>query len=125
MVASQGIYMITPCNFFIYKTTTWVLNTKSPIHICNSLQGLQVSRKFENDERFLNVKNESQISILTLEVVKLVFKSNSVILNDCHYYPSFLMNIISVGLLTKDGYSLSIKNDYCDIIMNDATIIRG
>ena len=35
------------------------------------------------------------------------------------------MNIISIGLLAKDGYSLSIKNDYCDIIRNDVTIIRG
>ena len=35
------------------------------------------------------------------------------------------MNIISVGLLTKDGYSLSIKNNNCDIIMNDVIIIQG
>ena len=35
-------------------------------------------------------------------------------------YPT---NIISVGLLTKDGYNLSIKNDYCDIIMNNVIIM--
>ena len=67
----------------------------------------------------------SQVPIRALGVVKLVFKSNSIILGDCNYCPSFLMNIISVSLLATDGYNLSIKNDYCDIIMNDVTIIRG
>ena len=117
--------MITLCNFSICDITTWVLNTESLVHIYNSLQGLQVSRKFENGERFLNVKDESQVSILGLGIVELVFRSNSVILSDYHDCPSFLKNIISVGLLVKDSYSLSIKNNYCDIIMNDTTIIRG
>ena len=99
------------------------MDTGSPVHICNSLQGLQVSRKFKNDEKFLNVRDGSQVPIRALGVIELVFKSNSIILSDCHYCPSFLMNIISVGLLAKDGYSLSIKNDYFDIIMNDITII--
>ena len=31
------------------------------------------------------------------------------------------MNVISVGLLAKDDYYFSIKNDYCDIIMNSVT----
>ena len=87
------------------------------------MQRLQVSRKFENNERFLNIGDESQVPLQTLRVVELIFKSNSVILSDCHYCPSFLMNIISIDLLAKDGYSLSIKNDYCDIIMNDVTIM--
>ena len=36
-VVGQGTYVITPCSFSIYDTTNWVLDTKSPIHICNSL----------------------------------------------------------------------------------------
>ena len=71
------------------------------------------------------MRDGSQISILALRVVKLVFKSNSIILSDYHCCPSFLMNIISVGFLAKDSYSLSIKNDYYDIIVNDVTIIWG
>ena len=117
--------MIIPYNFSICDTSIWILDIESSIHICNSLQGLQVSKKFENDKRFLNVGDRSQVPILTLGVVKLVSKYNSVILSDYHYCPSFLMNIISVGLLIKDDYSLSIKNDYYDIIMNDVTIMRG
>ena len=125
LVADQDLYMITPCNFSICDTTIWVLDIGSPVYIYKSLQGLQVSTKFENGERFLNVGDGSQVSILALGVVKLIFKSNSIILSDCHYCPSFLIKIISVGLLAKDGYSLSIKNDYYDIIMNDVTIMQG
>ena len=125
MIASQGTYTITLCNFSICDTTIWVLDIESLVYIYNSLQGLQISRKFKNDERFLNRRDGSQVSILALGVVQLVFKSNSVILSDCHYCPSFLMNIISIDLLIKDGYSLSIKNDYYNIIMNNIIIIRG
>ena len=39
-VAGQGTYVITPCSFSICDTTNWVLDTGSPIHICNSLQEL-------------------------------------------------------------------------------------
>ena len=40
VVAGQGNYMITPCSFSISDMTNFVLDTGSPIHICNSLQGL-------------------------------------------------------------------------------------
>ena len=55
LITGQGAYMITSCNFFTCDTTTWVLDIECPVYICNSLQGLQVSRKFENGQRFLNV----------------------------------------------------------------------
>ena len=45
LVANQGAYMITPCNFSICDTTIWILDIRSPVHICNSLQGLQISKK--------------------------------------------------------------------------------
>ena len=59
-VASQGICMITPCNFSIYDTMTWVLDIDSPINIYNLLQRLQISEKFRDGERFSNVGDRSQ-----------------------------------------------------------------
>ena len=101
------------------------MNIESPTNICNSLQGLQVSRKFKNGEQFLNVGDGRSVSVLTLGIIKFIFNSNIIILSDYHYCLIFLMNIISVCLLAKDGYSLLIKNDYYDIIMNDTIIIHG
>ena len=42
--------------------------------LCNLLLGLQVSGIFENDEKFLNVKDGSLIPILTLGIIELIFK---------------------------------------------------
>ena len=105
----QGTYMITPCNFSICDTSAWVLDTESPYHICNSMQGLQVSRRFDEGERFLNVGDGSKVSILALGIMNLVINSRNVILSECHYCPSFLLNIIFVGLLAMNGYQFLIK----------------
>ena len=75
-----------------------MLDTESSFNICNSLQGLQVSRRFEEDERFFNVGDRRPVSVLALEIIKLVFKSNVIILSECHFCPSILLNIIFVGL---------------------------
>ena len=61
MVDSQSNYMTTLYNF---STTTWVLDIESPINICNLLQRLQVNKRFEDGERFLNAGDGSQVSIL-------------------------------------------------------------
>ena len=91
--------MITPYNFSIYDSIIWILDTRSSFNICNSLQGLQVSKTFEEGESFLNVGDEKSVPILALGIIKLVFKSNIIVLSECHFYPSFLLNIIYVGLL--------------------------
>ena len=105
---AQSNYMITPCNFFICDTMIWVLDTESPINICNSLQGLQITESFEEGERFLNVGDGRSVLVLALGIVKLVFDSHIIVLDDYHYCPIFLLNIISVGLLAK-SYEILIK----------------
>ena len=68
--------MIKPCNYSIVDTANWVLDTGSPIHVCNSLQGLLVSRRFKDGEQFLSVRNgnhvqywRSESCILSLSLV--------------------------------------------------------
>ena len=101
--------MITTCNFSIYDFTIWVLDIESPFNIYNSLQDLQFSRRFEEGEMFLNVGDRRSVSVLVLGTIKLVFKSNVIVLSECHFCPSFLLNIIFVGLLTIYGYKILIK----------------
>ena len=67
--------MITPCNFLICDTMTWVLDTGSAINICNLLQRLQISRIFKDDKRFLNVGDRRSVPVLALRIIKLVFES--------------------------------------------------
>ena len=117
--------MITPCSFSICDTTNWVLDTGSPIHICNSLQGLRISRRFKEGERFLNVGDGSRVPVLALGVMELCFESCKILLSDCHFCPSFLLNIISVGQLTIEGYDFLIKKDILNIIVNDMSMMCG
>ena len=118
--------MITSYNFSIYDITNWILDIDSPYHICNFLQGLQVSRRFEQGERFLNVGDGRSISVLALEILKLIFESHTVVLNDCHFYLSFFLNIISIGVLAKkNDYKILIKKYICNIILNGVTIFYG
>ena len=93
--------MIILYNFSIYDTTIWVLDTESLINIYNSLQGLQVSSKFREDEQFLNVGDRNLVLVLTSKTMQLVFESSSVIFDKNHYCLSFMMNVISVDLLAK------------------------
>ena len=117
--------MITPYNFSICDTATWILDTESSIHICNSLQELQISRRFKDGERFLNVENGSLVPVLVLEVIKLIFESCIIMLNESHYCPEFRLNIISIGLLVNFDYEISIKKQICNIIENGVTIFCG
>ena len=117
--------MITSCSFSIYDNLTWILDTGSSFNICNSLQGLQVIRRFEDNERFLNVGDESSVPVLTIGVLELVFNFYFIILNECHFCPTFLLNVISIGLLAKANYEISIKNVTLNIIMNGISVISG
>ena len=117
--------MITPCNFLIYDSTTQVLDIRSSFNIYNSLQGLQVSRRFEEGKRFLNIGDGRSVLVLALGTIKLVFKPNVIILSKYHFCPSFLLNIISIGLLTMYSYKILIKRNNFNIIMNGINMMNG
>ena len=86
--------------------------------------GTSDRRRFGDGERFLKVEDGRSVSVLALEIIKFVFESHSIILNEYHYCPSFLLNVISVGLLTNSNYEVSIKKN-CNIILNGITILCG
>ena len=70
MLVAQGNYMITPCNFSIYDSTNQILDIESLINIYNSLQGLQVRRRFKNNERFLTIGDGRSIPVQALGVIE-------------------------------------------------------
>ena len=73
----------------------------------------------------MNVGDESKVLILALGIMNFVINSRNVILSECHYCPSFLLNIISVGLLAMNGYQFLMKENVCNIILNGVTIFVG
>ena len=89
------------------------------------ITGLQISRRFEDGEWFLSIENENHVSVLVIGVLSLAFESCRVELVDYHYCPSFIMSIISIGLLASCGYELSIKGDVYQVIINNSMIIKA
>ena len=69
--------------------------------------------------------DESRVPVLALGVVELCFESYKILLSDCHFCPSFLLNVISVGQLAIEGYDFSIKKDILNIIVNDMSMMCG
>ena len=57
--------------------------------------------------------------------MELCFESCKILPSDCHFCPSFLLNVISVGQLAIEGYDFSIKKDILNIIMNDMSMMCG
>ena len=117
--------MIIPCSFSVCDMTNFVLDTRSPSHICNSLHGLQVSQRFKSGERFLIVGDGSKVPVLVLGVVNLCLESCNVTLNNYHFFPSFVMNVIFVGQLVQKNYEFLIKKDILYIIMNGVKLQVG
>ena len=98
------------------------MDIKSLLNIYNLLQGLQVRRRFKNNKIFLIVGDERLVPIQALGVIEFISEFGVVVLNDCHFCPTFMMNVISVSLLAKAGYEILIKKNYCNIILNDNII---
>ena len=73
----------------------------------------------------MNVGDRISVSVLALEIVKLIFNSQVVVLSDGHFCPLFLLNVISIGFLAKKNYEISIKNSSCNVILNDVTMMNG
>ena len=84
-----------------------------------------VSKRFEEGKRFLNVGDRRSVSILVLGIIKFVFKSNIIVLSECHFYLFFLLNIISIGLLAMYSYKILIKRDNFNITMNAVNVMNG
>ena len=90
---------------------SWCVNSGCTNHICNSLQGFQETKKFNERELFLTLANGSRIPIVAVGVVNLCFESRVLILEDCLYVPNVRRNLISTTYLGKHGYCVILKDN--------------
>ena len=102
--------MITPYNFSVFDTMTWVLNIEALFIFVICCKDFRLVRKFEKSKWFLNDGDGRAVPVPVVGNIQLVLNSNIIILDDCHNYPPFFMNVIFIGLLAKDSYNFLIKN---------------
>jgi len=128
------------CTLVVYVTdiflansyiNSWVFDTGSVAHICNTMQGMIRSRSVEKGEVDFRVGNNARVAVLNVETMQLHLPSGFILeLNNCYFVPSLSRNIVSPSCLMKDGYSFASKDNGCVISKNDmfvasASIVNG
>src|SRR5664279_3165236 len=90
-------------------SSTWVYDTRSIVHICNSMQGLANSRSMGKDEVDIRVGNRARVAALRVGVMELRLPSGFMMeLNNCYYVPVLSRNIISASCLMSQGYESNL-----------------
>jgi hypothetical protein len=110
---------------------SWVFDTGSVAHICNTMQGMIRSRSVEKGEVDFRVGNNARVAAVNVGTMQLHLPSGFILeLNNCYFVPSLSRNIVSPSCLMKDGYSFASKDNGCVISKNDmfvafASIVNG
>jgi transposase InsO family protein len=110
---------------------SWVFDTGSVAHICNTMQGMIRSRSVEKGEVDFRVGNNARVAALNVGIKQLHLPSGFILeLNNCYFIPSLSRNIVSPSCLMEDGYTFASKDNGCVISRNgmfvaSASIVNG
>ena len=98
------------------NSKSWVFDTGSVAHICNSIQGLQKVRKLVKNEVVMSFGNGAGIATQAVGIMPLRLPSGFILeLNNCYFVPLLCRNIISGSCLVHDGYSYKSENNGCSL----------
>jgi len=110
---------------------SWVFDTRSVAHVCNTMQRMIRSRSVEKGEVNFCLGNNARVATLNVETMQLHLPSGFILeLNNFYFVPSISQNIVSPSCLMKEGYSFASKENGCVISKNDifvayASIVNG
>jgi hypothetical protein len=105
---NKGIFDIHVIDVYLTNahSSTWVFDTGSVAHICNSKQEPPIKRRLAKDEVTMRVGNGSKVDVIAVGMLPLRLPSGLVMnLNNFYLVPALSMNIISGSCLLRDGYS--------------------
>ena len=98
----KGIFDIHVIDVYLTnaRSSSWVFNTGSVAHICNSKQGLRIKRRLAKDEVTMRMRNGSKVDVIAVGMLPLHLPSGLVLdLNNCYLVPALSINIISGSYL--------------------------
>ena len=97
---SRGTLVVYVIDIYLadISNSSWVYDTRSIFHICNSMQGLKGHRDVARGEVDIRVGNKARIATLAVGTMQLNLPSGFVMeLDNCYYIPSLSRNIISAS----------------------------
>ena len=96
----------------IVTIDTWIIDSGATYHVCNSMQGIRVTKRFRVKEATLRLRDGSRVEASAMRDITLNFNNSKyLVLKDCYYIPVFKRNLISVSRLIRQGYSIYFDND--------------
>ncbi|KAL8116714.1 hypothetical protein AgCh_023023 [Apium graveolens] len=121
----MSLSLVTETFIAAISTSTWCVDTGATDHVCNSMQGFQLSRMLRDGEIYVFMGDATKVAVVAVGVIHLSFGSDRIlVLNNCLYVPSFRRNLISVSKLALDGYNVFLDRNI-SIMMNKRIICSG
>jgi hypothetical protein len=80
-----NIIEIIEINIVVSSIESWVFDTRSMIHACKSLQGLQRARRFARGELDVRVGNRAKVTVIAVGTYHLLLPSE-LVLELTNYY---------------------------------------
>ena len=106
----KNLLFVEAC-VIIDSTETWIIDSGATDHVCNSMEGLSVTKKFKVNEFTLRLGDGSRVKVTAMGDVTLNFNNSKYLfLKNCYYIPVFNRNLISVSHLIRQGYSIYFDN---------------
>lgn len=102
----------------VLTTLQWCVDSGATNHVCNSLQGFQVTRQLSEGDVSIFLGDGTEVAVLAIGNVSLNFENKrTLVLKDVLYVPSIRRNLISVSSLSKNGYSVCFNEFYDDSVV--------
>lgn len=80
----------------------------------------------EGKKTYLQIGNRTNIAVVAIGSISLAIPMDkTLVLENCHYVPNFVANVISVSMLDKCGFYFNIKNDICSTYYGDDLYVNG
>ncbi|GJZ55136.1 retrotransposon protein, putative, ty1-copia subclass [Tanacetum coccineum] len=115
--SSSSIFFIE-LNTFLNRS--WIYDTGCGTHICNTTQGLRESRKLKPGALSLYVGNGQREAVEAIGFFHLCLPSGlEIVLNNCHYAPSFTRGVTFVSRLYEDGFVNYFVNNTIQVSRNN------
>nr|GEZ63391.1 hypothetical protein [Tanacetum cinerariifolium] len=95
MASTSGIFTI---ELYALPNKTWVYDTGSDTHICNTLQGLRESRKLKHEALSLYMRNGMRVAVKAIGSFDLILHSGLIIvLDNYNLAPSVTRGVVSIS----------------------------
>ncbi|GAV57075.1 hypothetical protein CFOL_v3_00613, partial [Cephalotus follicularis] len=104
--STSGMFMIE-LNLILNSSSSWVLDTRCGINLCNSLQGLRKVRELGAGDLELRLGDGSRIIAQAVGIYDVILCNGYILtLDPCYFVMNIVRNIISVSHLCGLGLEL-------------------